>query len=83
MKDLLRASGINKKSALLISLAKQHFPVETAEIESFHNEEYQKKREEIQKQLDKLNEPAPKEEEISIHENMYECILTAKEAVNQ
>ena len=62
MKDLLRASGISKKSALLISLAKHHFPVETAEIESFHNEEYQKKREEIQKQLDKLIDLAPEEE---------------------
>ena len=47
-------SGIGKRAALLIELAKHHFPVEMAEIESIHNDEYLEKREVIREQIDKL-----------------------------
>jgi hypothetical protein len=59
---LLKATGVNKKSDLLLEFVKYHFPDEMAEIEHVHNEEYLKQREVIQPQIDKLlakNEELP------------------------
>jgi ParB family chromosome partitioning protein len=50
-----QTSGVSKKSALLVELVKYHFPDEMASIEHTHNEEYQKKREVIREQMDKIN----------------------------
>jgi hypothetical protein len=46
-KHMLQKSGISKRSALLIELAKLHFSDELAVIENTHNEEYLKKRQVI------------------------------------
>jgi low affinity Fe/Cu permease len=48
-------SGVNKKSTLLLEFVKYHFPDEMVSIEHEHNEEYQKKRQVIQEQIDKMN----------------------------
>jgi hypothetical protein len=53
---MVKTNGIDKKSALLLEFVKYHFPDEMAEIEHTHNEEYLKKREDIQMQIDKLQE---------------------------
>jgi ParB family chromosome partitioning protein len=42
-KHLILKNGSAKRTALLIELAKLHFPVEMAEIENVQNDEYQKK----------------------------------------
>ena len=47
-------NGISKRAALLIELAKHHFPEKMAEIEKNHNDEYQKKWEVIKAQIDKI-----------------------------
>jgi hypothetical protein len=52
--NLFQTKGVNKMSALLLEFAKFHFPVEIAEIESIHNEEYQKQRQVIQENIDKI-----------------------------
>ena len=54
VKYLTTKTGVSKRSALLVEFAKHHFPVEMAEIESIQNDEYLKKREVIQEQIDKL-----------------------------
>ena len=51
---MVQTLRIDKKSALLIEWVKYHFPDEMAEIEAFHDEEYQKQREVIQQQIDKI-----------------------------
>ena len=55
IKNMINTSGINKKSALLIELVKYHFPDDLDGIEHTHNEEYLKKRQVIQEQIDKIN----------------------------
>jgi ParB family chromosome partitioning protein len=54
IKHLTIKTGISKRAALLIELAKHHFPVEMAEIENVHNDEYLKKRAIIKEQMDKI-----------------------------
>jgi len=59
---MVKTTGVDKKSELLLELVKYHFPDEMAEIEHLHNEEYIKQREVIQSQIDKLkakNEELP------------------------
>jgi hypothetical protein len=51
---MVKTKDIDKKSALLLELVKYHFPDEMVEIEHVHNEEYLKKRVDIQTQIDKL-----------------------------
>ena len=51
---MVQTLRIDKKSALLLEWVKYHFPDEMAEIEHFHNEEYQKQREVIQQQIEKI-----------------------------
>ena len=51
---MTQTSGVNKKSALLTELVSYHFPEEMAEIEHAQNEEYLKKNQLIQEQIDKL-----------------------------
>jgi ParB family chromosome partitioning protein len=55
IKNMLRISGISKRTALLIELAKLHFSDALAVIEHTHSEEYLKKRQVIQNQIDKIN----------------------------
>jgi hypothetical protein len=52
---MTQTSGINKKSELLLEFVKYHFPDEMLSIESTHNEEYLKKQQIIQEQIDKIN----------------------------
>jgi len=54
IRHLTIKNGISKRAALLIELAKHHFPVEVAEIEHIHNEEYQNKWAVIREQIEKL-----------------------------
>jgi ParB family chromosome partitioning protein len=54
IKNLVFKNGIRKSAALLIELAKHHFPVEMEEIENIHNDEYLKKRVIIKEQIDKI-----------------------------
>ena len=61
-------TGVNKKSALLIELVKYHFPDDLAAIEHSHNEDYQKKRQLIQEQIDKLSPPKKDFEEEELKE---------------
>ena len=59
---MVKTTGVDKKSELLLELVKYHFHDEMAEIEHVHNEEYIKQREVIQSQIDKLkakNEELP------------------------
>jgi hypothetical protein len=55
IKHMIQRNGISKRTALLIELAKLHFPDEVAAIEHEHNDEYMKKRQVIQEQVDKIN----------------------------
>ena len=55
IRNMTNTTGINKKSALLIELVKYHFPDDFAAIEHTHNEEYLKKQQIIQEQIDKIN----------------------------
>jgi ParB family chromosome partitioning protein len=61
IRHLTIKNGISKRAALLIELAKHHFPAEIAEIEHIHNEDYQKKWAVIREQMDKLK---PENEEM-------------------
>jgi hypothetical protein len=54
IKHLTIKNGINKRAALLIELAKHHFPIEMAEVENAHNDEYLKKWAIIKEQIDKI-----------------------------
>ena len=63
--NLLQTRGINKKSTLLVEFVKYHFPDEIAEIESFHNDEYQKQRQVIQEQIDKLQAKMDEPKEVA------------------
>jgi hypothetical protein len=47
-------NGISKRAALLVEPAKHHFPIEMAEIENVHNDEYRKKWTVIKAQIDKI-----------------------------
>ena len=51
---LSQTPGVNKKSALLMEFVMYHFPDEMAAIEHEHNDEYQKKRQVIQDQIEKI-----------------------------
>jgi hypothetical protein len=51
---MVQGNGITKRAALLIELAKHHFPNEMAEIENTYNEEYLKKQAVIREQMEKL-----------------------------
>ena len=52
--NMTQGTGISKRAALLVELAKYHFPDDMAIIESTRNEEYLKKREIILEQMDKI-----------------------------
>jgi len=52
--NMTQGTGITKRAALLVELAKYHFPEDMAIIEGTHNEEYLKKREVILEQIEKL-----------------------------
>ena len=58
---MVQTLRFEKKSALLLEWVKFHFPDEMAEIEAFHDDEYQKQHEIIQAQIDKL---LPENEEL-------------------
>ena len=51
---LSQTTGVNKKSALFIEFVSYHFPDEMAAIEHEQNEQYQKKHQVIQEQIDKI-----------------------------
>jgi ParB family chromosome partitioning protein len=55
IKHTVRITGISKRTALLIELAKLHFPDEMAVAEHTQNEEYEKKLKVINEQIDKIN----------------------------
>jgi hypothetical protein len=61
---LTTKSESGKRSALLVELAKHLFPVEMEEIESIQNNEYLKKREIIQEQINKLRSDKDEKEEL-------------------
>jgi ParB family chromosome partitioning protein len=61
MKNMVKVTGISKKSALLLQLVTSHFPVEMEEIMQKHNSEYQSKRQVIQEQKEKI---CPETEEL-------------------
>jgi len=52
--NMIQGTGISKRAALLIELAKYHFPDDMAMIEGSHNEEYMAKRDVIREQIDKI-----------------------------
>jgi hypothetical protein len=54
IKHTVRITGISKRTALLIELAKLHFPDEMAVAEHTQNEEYEKKHQVIKEQIDKM-----------------------------
>ena len=54
IESMIQGTGISKRFALLVELAKYHFPDDMAIIENTHNEEYLKKREVILEQMDKI-----------------------------
>jgi len=59
---MIQWTGITKRAALLVELAKYHFPDDMAVIEGTHNEEYMQKREVIREQMEKIqskNEELP------------------------
>ena len=62
---MVQTLRIDKKSALLIEWVKYHFPDEMAEIEAFHDEEYQKQREVIQEQINKIQSENEKLKEVA------------------
>ena len=63
-----QATGVSKRAALLVELAKTHFPDDMAISEGTHNDEYMKKREVIQEQIDKI-QPKPEElQEVDLKE---------------
>jgi len=52
--NMIQGTGNTKRAALLVELAKYHFPDDMAIIEHTHNEEYLKKWEVIREQMDKI-----------------------------
>jgi hypothetical protein len=60
-----KTSGVNKNSALFLEFVKYHFPDEMAEIESAHNDDYQKKWEVIQAQIAKINSQSEDLQEVA------------------
>jgi len=52
--NLIQGSGISKRAALLVELAKYHFPDDMAIIEGSHNGDYMAKREIIREQIENL-----------------------------
>jgi ParB family chromosome partitioning protein len=54
IRHLIIRNGTSKRAALLIELAKHHFPDEMAEIENAHNDDYLEKWASIKEQMDKI-----------------------------
>ena len=63
-KYLTIKNGISKRAALLIELAKYHFPAKIAEIEKVHDEKYQKKWKVIKEQIDKIQSEKEEQQEM-------------------
>jgi len=59
--NMIQGTGISKRAALLVELAKYHFPDDMTVIEHDRNGEYLKKWEVIREQMDKIQ---PKSEEL-------------------